>query len=311
MFDKISKLPAGLFLVPLLLSALLYTIWPEMVHIGGLTEALFSGDYMNFILGALCFYSGTGIDLKKLVNILKRQGVLLVVKLIISVALGFVLIKALGTDGLFGLSTMAMVVGIASLNPAVYLSLVNEYGKKEDAAAMGLIGLFSIPVVPMLTYSLASAAGAELDWMPVLSSLIPIAVGMLLGNLDKKFATLFAPGVSVLLPILGWNIGQGINLLEVAKAGILGLLLVVIYYIAMLPIYFVDKRILKQDGIAAVGMLSVAGVSVSTPAALAAAFPVLQPYVANAMGQILMAVVVTSVVTSFIVKKIYTSTYKK
>ncbi|WP_373790545.1 2-keto-3-deoxygluconate permease, partial [Jeotgalibaca porci] len=32
MFDKISKLPAGLFLVPLLLSALLYTIWPEMVH---------------------------------------------------------------------------------------------------------------------------------------------------------------------------------------------------------------------------------------------------------------------------------------
>ncbi|WP_373768436.1 2-keto-3-deoxygluconate permease, partial [Jeotgalibaca porci] len=35
MFDKISKLPAGLFLVPLLLSALLYTIWPEMVHIGG------------------------------------------------------------------------------------------------------------------------------------------------------------------------------------------------------------------------------------------------------------------------------------
>jgi len=72
----------------------------------------------------------------------------------------------------------------------------------------------------MLTYSLASAAGAELDWMPVLSSLIPIAVGMLLGNLDKKFATLFAPGVSVLLPILGWNIGQGINLLEVAKAGI-------------------------------------------------------------------------------------------
>lgn len=311
MFDKITKLPAGLFLVPLLLSAFLYTIWPEMVQIGGLTEALFSGSQMNFILGALCFYSGTGIDLKKLVNILKRQGFLLVVKLIISVGLGIILIKTLGTEGVFGLSTMAMVVGIASLNPAVYLSLVNEYGKKEDAAAMGLIGLFSIPVVPMLIYSLASASGAELNWMPVISSLVPIAAGMLLGNLDKKFAALFAPGVSVLLPLLGWNIGQGINLVEVAQAGILGLLLVVFFYLAMTPIYFVDKMILKQDGIAAVGMLSVAGVSVSTPAALAVAFPVLEPYVANAMGQILTAVVITSIVTSFIVKKIYVSTYKK
>lgn len=311
MYDKITKVPAGLFLVPLLLSALMYTIWPDMVNIGGFTEATFSGSSMNFILGALSFYSGTGIDVKKLIQILKRQGALLIFKFILTLSLGIVLIRLLPQEGVFGLSTLAIVVGIGSLNPAVYLSLVNEYGKKEDGAAMGLIGLFSIPVVPMIAYSIASATGAEFDWMPVISSLLPIAIGMLIGNLDKRFATLFAPGVSVMLPILGWNLGQGISLIEVAKAGIMGLLLAVIYYICTIPMYLMDKKVLKQDGIAAVAMSSVAGVSVSTPAALAIAFPELQPFVASATGQLLTAVVVTSVTTSFIVKKIYVSTYKK
>lgn len=39
MLDKINKVPAGTFLVPILLSALVYTSAPNFVRIGGLTEA--------------------------------------------------------------------------------------------------------------------------------------------------------------------------------------------------------------------------------------------------------------------------------
>lgn len=311
MFDKITKVPAGLFLVPLFLSALFYTIWPDLVRIGGLTEATFSGDSMNFILGVLCFFSGTTIDLKRLVRVLKRQGVLLVVKFILSLAFGLFAIKLLGQEGFFGISTMALVVGISSLNPAIYLSLIKEYGTADDTAAFGLIGVFSLPIIPVIVYSITSAAGAEMDWMPIVSTLVPIGLGMLIGNLDVKFAQLFAPGSGVLLPILGWNIGQGIDLVEVAKSGLHGLLLVIIYYIAMSPIFFIDKKVLKQDGIGAVSMLSIAGISVSTLGILATAHPELQQYVSSATGQLLTATVLTSVTTSFIVKKLHRVAYAK
>lgn len=311
MFDKITKIPAGLFLVPLLLSAVLYTIWPEMVRLGGLTEALLSGDSMSFILGILCFFSGTTINFKRLIRVMKRQGILLVLKFIISVGLGALIIKVFGQNGIFGISTVALVVGLCSLNPAVYLSLIKDYGTEDDTAAFGLIGVFSLPILPILTYSIASANGSEMDWMPIISTLIPIIIGMILGNLDPKFATLFAPGATVMLPILGWNIGQGIDLVEVAKSAFLGMILVAIYYLVMSPIYLVDKKILKQDGVAAVSMLSIAGISVSTPAMLAVAYPDIVPYLSSATGQLLTAAVFTSVSTSFIVKKIYTSTYGK
>lgn len=311
MLDKINKIPAGTFLVPLLLSALFYTIAPNLVHIGGLTEALLSGTGLNFILGAICFCSGTGIDVKRLVIVLKRQGVLLVVKFVLSILLGLGAIALFGQEGIFGISTVALVVGFSSINPALYLSLVNDYGTEDDPAAFGLTGLFSIPVVPIIVYSIVSSSGSGMDWSPIYSTLIPIALGMLLGNIDKKFTALFGPGVALFIPLMGWNIGQGIDLIEATKAGLLGILLVILYYVFMSPIFLTDKKLLKTDGIAGLSMTSIAGVSVSAPVLLAQSNPELQPYVASATGQLLTAVVITSIVTSFLVKKLYDSEYNK
>lgn len=309
MLDKINKIPAGTFLIPMLLSALLYTISPNFVRIGGLTEAAFSGDGLNFILGAICLCSGTGIDVKKLVKILKRQGILLVTKLVLSISLGLGVIALFGQEGIFGISSVALVVALSSINPALYLSLVNDFGNEEDPAAFGLTGLFSIPVVPIIVYSLTSSGGS-MDWSPIYSTLIPIAIGMLLGNLDKKFTALFGPGVALFIPLMGWNIGQGIDLVEATKSGLLGILLVIIYYIFTSPIFFTDKFVLKQDGIAGLSMISIAGVSVSAPMLLSQTHPELAPYVTSATAQLLTGVVITSLVTSFLVKKLYTKQHE-
>lgn len=309
MFDKVNKIPAGLFLVPLLLSALIYTISPNLIRMGGLTEATFSGDGLNFILGATCFCSGTGIDVKRLVRVLKHHGVLLVLKLALSVGFGLGAIMLFGQEGIFGISTVALVVALSSINPAVYLSLVSDYGTSDDTAAFGLAGIFSVPVVPILVYSLSATTGEGIDWSPIYSTLLPIGIGMLLGNIDKKFTALFGPGVAVLIPLMGWNIGQGIDLIEAAKAGALGILLVVIYYLLMSPMYFTDKKLLHYDGIASLCMLSIGGVSVSAPFLLAQAHPELTPYVASATGQLLTAVVVTSISTSFLVGRLHRQMY--
>lgn len=37
MVKFMKKLPAGTLLVPMLLSALLHTLWPDLLHIGGIT----------------------------------------------------------------------------------------------------------------------------------------------------------------------------------------------------------------------------------------------------------------------------------
>ncbi|HLR91844.1 MAG TPA: 2-keto-3-deoxygluconate permease, partial [Atopostipes sp.] len=86
MLEWIKKIPAGTFLVPMLVSAFLYTFWPNLFQIGGLTEHIFGGAGTNALIGAICFCSGTGIDLRKIGYALKRQGILLVVKFVIGVA---------------------------------------------------------------------------------------------------------------------------------------------------------------------------------------------------------------------------------
>ena len=43
MLNAIKRVPAGTFLVPMLVSALIYTIAPNLFEIGGLTQHIFGG----------------------------------------------------------------------------------------------------------------------------------------------------------------------------------------------------------------------------------------------------------------------------
>lgn len=161
MLNAIKKVPAGTFLVPMLVSALLYTLWPNLFQIGGLTEHIFGGAGTNGLIGAICFCSGTGIDLKKIGYALKRQGVLLVVKFIIGVSASLLFISLFGQSGVLGISALAFTIAICSINPAVYLSLMQQYGSEDDTAVYAVTGLFSIAAVPMIVYGIAS--GGEIN----------------------------------------------------------------------------------------------------------------------------------------------------
>ncbi len=80
-------MPAGLFLVPMILSMIVYTIAPDLMMTGGMVQSLFSGEGVGFIVAALTFYSGTNLNFKRLVRILKRHGIILVVKAVVSIAI--------------------------------------------------------------------------------------------------------------------------------------------------------------------------------------------------------------------------------
>lgn len=59
--------------------------------------------------------------------------------------------------------------------------------------------------MPVFIYSLSYADGCE--WMLLVSTLIPVILGIILGNIDQEFNKSFGPGVAALLLLLGWNIG--------------------------------------------------------------------------------------------------------
>lgn len=309
MVKFMKKIPAGTFLVPMLLSALVYTIWPNLFsNIGGVTDAFLGGSGTNFIIGLICFISGISINVKTMGKLFKRHGVLLLLKLVLVIVLGLSFIALFGQSGIFGISALAFIVAMSSMNPALYISIVNDFGDEVDKAAIGLVGLFAIPAVPMLIYAIAGQG--EIEWMPIISTIIPLLLGMILGNLDKNFSTIFSTGISVLLPILGWNIGQGMNLIEGLQSGIYGILLVILFYIFMSPLFIFDKKILKNDGIAGLSMTASAGVSASFPAIIAASNPSLAPYVTGATTQIVTLAIVTILVTPVLARKLHQKTYK-
>lgn len=302
MVKFMKRIPAGTLLVPMIVSAILHTFWPNLFLIGGVTEEFLGGGGTNFIIGMLSFASGLGIDLSSIKSLLKRHGVIMLVKIVVAVVLSVLYRQFFGEAGLFGISAVAFIVAIVSMNPALYISLVDDFGTDLDKAAFGFTAVFSIPVIPVMIYSIGGAGNIE--WLPIASTLIPLILGIILGNIDPKFNDLFAGTTTVLLPLLGWSMGQSMNLMDAFQAGLSGILLTVLYYVFMTSIVATDKYLLKNDGIPAMAMNSVAALSTATPAIIAATNPEVAPFVSSAIAQILMANLISVVVTPMIVTKL-------
>ena len=128
----------------MLIAALLNTFVPGLFNIGGLTEALFTPKGANYVVGLVSFCSATSIDIK-IASVLKKQGVLLLVKIIVCFVFGYGYISLFGQEGIMGVSAIAFIVAICSVNPSVYLAIVSDYGDEDDKVAFGLVGLVCIP----------------------------------------------------------------------------------------------------------------------------------------------------------------------
>jgi 2-keto-3-deoxygluconate permease len=303
MLKFMKKIPGGLLLVPMLISALVNTFAPGfLAQFGGITEALLTPRGTNYIVGLVCFCSATMLDVKSLGKVLKKQGTLLVVKIVLCLALSTLFMNIFGMNGVFGISAIAFTVAICSINPSMYLALVSEYGSEQDKGAFGLTGLLCVPAFPIFVFSITQ--GGSIDWMPIIATLIPIVLGLIIGNLDRDLAKLFGGMMGPLTPFMGWSFGAGINLFNAVKAGPKGILITVIFYLLMVPvILFVEMKVLKESGISTLGISSIAGLSVSIPSILAFTNPQLESFASDATAQIAFGVVLTSIITPIIAQR--------
>ncbi len=304
MLKFMRKIPGGMLLVPMLLSAVINTLAPGFfAGFGGLSEALFTTSGINYIVALVCFCSASLMDLKKISKVLKKQGTLLLAKSIICIGLSFLFMKTFGIQGIWGISAIGFVVGICSINPSLYLALVDDYGVEMDKAAFGLTGLLCVPAFPIFVFSITQ--GGAVDWTPILSTLLPIVLGILVGNLDKELAKILSSMIGPSMIFMGWSFGAGINIIDALKAGPQGILLTIIFYIAMFPaIYLIETKLLKENGISALGMSSIAGMSVAVPSIMAFNNPEFIALAPPATAQIAFGVMITSIITPLITKKV-------
>ena len=166
---------------------------------------------------------------------LKRGGILLVSKFIIGAAIGIAVGKIFGFAGVLGLTTLAIISAVTNSNGSVYLALMKTYGDTTDCAAMALLALNDGPLLTLI--ALGASGLANVPFMALVATVIPIIVGMIIGNLDKSMRDFMAPAGDILIPFVGFTLGAGINLSNVLKGGVPGVVLGLIFCICRWSFY--------------------------------------------------------------------------
>ena len=239
---------------------------------------------------------GASIDFKATPYILKKGGTLFAVKVGMAIVLGVVFGRFLGeapiSAGMFaGLSTLAVVAAMNDTNGGLYMALMGQYGRPRDVGAYTIMTLESGPFLTMVTLGVAGLSA--FPWQTLVGSILPLLVGMLLGNLDREMRDFLSRAIPVMIPFFAFALGAGLDLSKVWQAGLLGLGLgVAVVVVTGIPLFLAD-RATGGTGVAGVAAASTAGNAAAVPAIVAAANPAYAEAAAPATILVAACVVVT------------------
>jgi 2-keto-3-deoxygluconate permease len=299
----IEKVPGGMMTVPLLLGAVIAAFFPNTPKFfGSFTGALFSGGALT-ILAVFYVCMGASISFKATPYIVKKGGTLLIVKVGIAMILGLIFGRFLGeapiTAGIFaGVSTLAIVAAMNDTNGGLYMALMGQYGRPRDVGAYTIMTLESGPFLTMITLGIAGLSSFQ--WPALVGAILPLVIGMIIGNLDREMRDFLSKAVPVMIPFFAFALGTGLNLSQVWQAGLLGVGMgVAVVVLTGIPLFFAD-RLTGGNGVAGVAAASTAGNAAAVPAIVAAANPAYADAAGPATILIAACVVVTAILTPIV-----------
>lgn len=305
----IEKFPAGMMVVPLLLGCVINTFFPAVLQIGGFTSGLLSKTGVATFVGLYLFVCGASINIKQIGIPLYKGSVLVFSKLAIGVAIGILIGKMFGPMGLLGITPLAFMAALTNCGSVLYAILAGQVGDSTDVGAVSVLGLKDGPFFTMLAFG--AAGMATIPFMDMLAVIIPLLLGLILGNLDDDIRQLCQKGTPLVIPFNGFVLGAGMNLRDVVQAGIPGVILGIISLVVTgYFCYWIYNLFFGRKKKTAVGFAigSTAGTAVVTPAAIGAVDPSWAPFVAGATAQVAAASIVTFIlcplVTVYLHKKI-------
>ena len=295
----LRKIPAGMMIVPMLLGAFINTFFPQITGIGSFTTAIFTSAGANTAIGIQLFCLGTTLQFREMGGVIKRGGILLISKFAIGAAIGIGVGKLFGPAGLLGLSALAIISAVTNSNGSVYLALMNSYGDKLDQAAMPLLAINDGPMLTMMAMGLSGLA--DIPIIALIAAIGPILVGMVLGNLDKELSDYLAPAGTLLLPFIGFCLGSGMNLTNIVKGGVQGILLgLITCLIGGGFIVLCDRFVGRRPGYAGWAVATTAGNAVAGNAVIAATDPSWAAYADIATSQVAASAILTAILVPII-----------
>lgn len=167
-----------------------------------------------------------------------------------------------------GLSVLAIVASLNDTNGGLYTALIGEYGRKEDAGAYSLMSLESGAFFTMLILGVAGLGSFPIP--AFIGTILPLLLGMVLGNLDHELREFLARGVPLTIPFFAFGLGNSMNLGTVWRAGLLGLLMGVAVVCVTGSVLIVADRLTGGNGVAGIAAATTAGNAAAVPAAVAA-----------------------------------------
>lgn len=283
-----------MILLPLLLGSFINTLVPGALKIGSYTTALFSSEGAATLMALQIFCIGAQVRLKSAAAVLRRGGVLLLAR-VVAGFMAALLFRMFAKEGMIaGVSVLAAVAAVSNTNGSIFIATTSLLGKEESAAGAPLLALSNGPFLTLLILGLSGVS--SFSWLPLLALVLPMLLGILLGNASKKAAVFLAPGVSMMLPFIGFALGAGIDLRQLWVGGISGILLAVIALVIGGGIAWALDRVLNRaDGAAGIAASATGANAIAVPAAIALANPAWQPNANAATAQISAAVIVSAI----------------
>ena len=305
--QAVNKVPGGMMVVPLFLGMILNTLAPNLLKIGGFTEALTNKGFPTF-LGMYLFVVGTKMTMKAAPVMLKRGFGIMGAKVGIATLIALVIAKFFDAD-VWGLSSLAILAAMNDTNGGMFLALTSSMGDENDA---GTYVAQSIETGPFLTMLILVGAGlANIPWLVMVSVILPIAIGAILGNLDEDLRAFFAKHEPVVIPFMAFTLGQGINLKAVIAGGMQGVVLGLAVLIITGFVCILADRFLGGSGIAGAAASSTAGNAAGTPSAVGLADPAYAAIAPLATIQVTASVIITAILTPLLTTWMYKRVHKK
>lgn len=236
----LERIPGGLMLVPLLCGATLNTV--DQAHLSWIEAALRglgaspakNGHYEFLRIGAVAaegvpsfseslfktgaltlialflFCVGSQMTVRIGARALGKGALLTGTKFVVGALTGYLVGRFSDPfHGFLGLSTMTVIAAMTNGNGGLFAALTGQYGNRSDVGALSVLSLNDGPFFTMIALGLL---GERFPAVVFLGVLLPLAIGMILGNLDAGLREFLRPGERILVPFFAFALGANMNL---------------------------------------------------------------------------------------------------